>query len=141
MRYGSLTLPSVVRRSQLRFMAALLLMLAVVCSSVAAHDLPMNSIMNAFVKVEPRQIDLVVRVPQDLLRGVPFPAKGSQYDVAASGSAAELALVLLEDTPTQSLAPLDRVRCCLDTFQMGGPQVASAVNALESCDQSTVDCA
>jgi len=96
-RYGSLTLRSVIRRSQLRFMAVLPLMLAVVCSSVAAHDLPMNSIMNAFVKVEPRQIDLVVRVPLDLLRGVPFPAKGSQYDVAASGSAAELALVLLED--------------------------------------------
>ena len=42
---------------------------------VAAHDLPMNSIMNAFVKVEPRQIDLVVRVPQDLPRRRAFPGK------------------------------------------------------------------
>jgi HupE / UreJ protein len=78
-------------------MAALFLTLALVCSSVAAHDLPMNSIMNAFVKVEPRQMDLVVRVPLDLLRGVPFPVKDAQYDVGASEPAAQLALVLLED--------------------------------------------
>jgi hypothetical protein len=68
-----------------------------VCSSAAAHDLPMNSIMNGFVKVQPRQIDLVVRVPLDLLRGVPFPVKDSQYDVTASGPATEIALLLLED--------------------------------------------
>jgi hypothetical protein len=49
------------------------------------------------VKVQPHQVDLVVRVPLDLLRGVPFPVKDSQYDVAASGPAAELALLLLED--------------------------------------------
>src|SRR5437660_4685721 len=77
--------------------AALLLMSAFVCWSVAAHDLPMNSIMNAFVKVEPKQIDLVVRVPLDLLRGVPFPVKDSRYDVVASEPAAQLASLLLED--------------------------------------------
>jgi HupE / UreJ protein len=70
---------------------------ALVCSSVAAHDLPMNSIMNAFVKVEPKQVDLVVRVPLDLLRGVPFPVKDGRYDVTASEPAAQLAQLLLED--------------------------------------------
>src|SRR5947208_2531019 len=85
------------RTNRLLSGAALLLMSAFVCWSVAAHDLPMNSIMNAFVKVEPKQIDLVVRVPLDLLRGVPFPVKDSRYDVAASAPAAELALLLLED--------------------------------------------
>ena len=87
----------IMRKNRLWSMAALFLTLVLVCSSVAAHDLPMNSIMNAFVKVEPRQMDLVVRVPLDLLRGVPFPVKDAQYDVAASEPAAQLALVLLED--------------------------------------------
>jgi HupE / UreJ protein len=83
--------------NRLRSTATPFLMLLLVGSSVAAHDLPMNSIMNAFVKVEPKQVDLVVRVPLDLLRGVPFPVKDSQYDVVGSDSAAQLALLLLED--------------------------------------------
>jgi HupE / UreJ protein len=87
----------IMRKNRRWPVAALLLTLALAGLPVAAHDLPMNSIMNAFVKVEPRQIDLVVRVPLDLLRGVPFPLKGSQYDVAASEPAAQLALLLLED--------------------------------------------
>lgn len=85
------------RRKRLFSIVALLLMSAFVCSSVVAHDLPMNSIMNGFVKLEPQRIDLVVRIPLDLLRGVPFPRTGSQYDVAASEPAAQLALLLLED--------------------------------------------
>jgi hypothetical protein len=88
---------ALMRKNRLLSIAALLLMSAFVCSSVVAHDLPMNSIMNAFVKVEPRQIDLVVRVPLDLLRGVPFPVHDWQYDVTASEPAAQLALLLLED--------------------------------------------
>jgi hypothetical protein len=87
----------VMHNKRLQSIAAFFFTLALVWSSVAAHDLPMNSIMNAFVKVEPRQIDLVVRVPLDLLRGVPFPVKDSRYDVGASGPAAQLALLLLED--------------------------------------------
>jgi len=74
-----------------------MLFVALVSLPSGAHDLPMNSIMNAFVKVERKQVDLVVRVPVDLLRGVPFPVKDAQYDVGASGSATQLALLLLED--------------------------------------------
>ena len=44
-----------------------------------AHDLPLDRIMNGFVKIEPRQADLVVRMPLDLLRGVPFPLAGDHY--------------------------------------------------------------
>ena len=88
---------ALMRKNRLLSIAALLLMSAFVCSSVVAHDLPMNSIMNAFVKEEPKRIELVVRIPLDLLRGVPFPVKDSQYDVAASEPAAQLASTLLED--------------------------------------------
>ena len=57
-----------------------------------AHDLPLDRMMNAFVTIEPRQLDLVVRVPLDLLRGVPFPLAGDHYKVDASRSAVETAL-------------------------------------------------
>jgi hypothetical protein len=57
-----------------------------------AHDLPLDRMMNAFVKVGPRQLDFVVRVPLDLLRGVPFPLAGDHYKVEASRPAVETAL-------------------------------------------------
>jgi hypothetical protein len=57
-----------------------------------AHDLPLDRMMNAFVTIEPRQLDFVVRVPLDLLRGVPFPLAGDHYKVDASRSAIETAL-------------------------------------------------
>jgi hypothetical protein len=57
-----------------------------------AHDLPLDRMMNAFVTIEPRQLDFVVRVPLDLLRGVPFPLAGDHYKVDASRSAVETAL-------------------------------------------------
>jgi len=51
--------------------------------------------MNGFVKIEPHQADFVVRVPLDLLLGVPFPLAGDHYDVAASRPAIETALKAL----------------------------------------------
>jgi hypothetical protein len=66
------------------------------CSPAAADTIPTNTIMNAFVKVEPKRIDLVVRIPLDLLRGgLPFPQKGQHFDLAASEPVIELALQLL----------------------------------------------
>ena len=61
----------------------------------SAHDLPLDRIMSAFVTIEPRQPDFVVRVPLDLLRGVPFPLAGDDYKVPASRSAGEAALKAL----------------------------------------------
>jgi hypothetical protein len=51
--------------------------------------------MNGFVKIEPGQADFVVRVPLDLLRGVPFPLAGDHYKVEASSAAVETALKAL----------------------------------------------
>ena len=42
-------------------------------SPSAAHDLPLNTIVNGFVRLEPTELHLVVRVPLDLLHAVPFP--------------------------------------------------------------------
>jgi len=60
-----------------------------------AHDLPLDRIVNAFVKIDPRQADVVVRVPLDLLPGVPFPLAGDHYKIEASGAAVETALKAL----------------------------------------------
>ena len=57
-----------------------------------AHDLPLDRMMNAFVKIEPQQADLAVRVPLDLVRGVPFPLSGDQYKIEASRAAVDTAL-------------------------------------------------
>jgi hypothetical protein len=60
-----------------------------------AHDLPVDRIMNGFVKIEPRQTDFMVRVPLDLLLGVPFPLAGDHYNIPASRPAVETALKAL----------------------------------------------
>ena len=60
-----------------------------------AHDLPLDRMMNGFVKIEPRQADFAARVPLDLLRGVPFPLAGDHYNIPASRPAAEAALKAL----------------------------------------------
>jgi len=86
-------------RNRVGLIASLALLLVLACSLLAAHDLPVNTIMNAFVKIEPQQAHLVVRVPLDLLRGAPFPvnARTQQYDVAGSGPATQITLRLLAD--------------------------------------------
>ena len=85
-----------------RFRLALVVAVAVApygfnASPGAAHNIPTNTIINAFVKIEPKQADLVVRIPIDLLRGLPFPKHGSEYDLAASEPVTELALQALAD--------------------------------------------
>ncbi|HWE22366.1 MAG TPA: HupE/UreJ family protein, partial [Myxococcales bacterium] len=82
---------------RLRSSAAIAFAVALASSSAAAHDLPANTMMNAFVKVEPRQVHLVVRIPLDLLRAVPFPMRGDQYDLAASGTAIRQGLSALAE--------------------------------------------
>jgi hypothetical protein len=51
--------------------------------------------MNGFVKIESRQADFVVRVPLDLLLGVPFPLAGDHYNIPASRPAVETAIKAL----------------------------------------------
>jgi hypothetical protein len=83
-------------RHWVRLTAVWLLCIFLAPISAKAHDLPLDRMMNAFVKIEPRQADLVIRVPLDLLRAVPFPLEqGGRYNLAASGPAVETALKAL----------------------------------------------
>ena len=56
------------------------------------HDLPLDRTMNAFVRFEAHQADLVIRIPLDLLHEVSFPTVGDHYDTAASAAAIRTAL-------------------------------------------------
>lgn len=82
------------------FRRGLFLLLAVVLFFSAAlfppparaHDIPLRTVVSAFVKMEPHEAHVVIRVPLDLLHAAQFPMNGQVYDLAASGPGSELAL-------------------------------------------------
>ncbi len=90
---------------RVRLAATLPLSLLLMCALAPAHDLPTNTMMNAFVKVEPHEAHLVVRIPLDLLRAegsaveraAPFPLRGDQYDLSAAGPAIQQTLRILSE--------------------------------------------
>jgi hypothetical protein len=105
----------------------------------SAHDLPLDRIMNGFVKIELRQADFVLRVPLDLLRGVPFPLAGDRYKIDSSRAAVETAIKglasalqlwennvrLVPSSATGQLAPLsDR---SFEDYDRAVAQVAEAL--------------
>jgi HupE / UreJ protein len=75
--------------SSLAFIFALVLSVP----TVFAHDIPLQTVVNSFVKIDQNQADLVVRVPLDLLRNITFPLDGNVYDTANSNEAMQQALV------------------------------------------------
>jgi hypothetical protein len=81
---------------------------AVLHFPVWAHDLPLHTVISAFVTIEqnaegatragsPYHLHLVVRVPLDLLRTAQFPLNGNAYDLAAADAASALALQSVAD--------------------------------------------
>jgi hypothetical protein len=72
-----------------------LLCAVLISSGALAHDLPLDRMMNGFVKVDQQQAELVIRVPLDLLGVVQFPLAGGDYDISASGPATQTALEAL----------------------------------------------
>ncbi|MFZ3236518.1 MAG: hypothetical protein WA184_14265, partial [Stellaceae bacterium] len=74
------------------FAAAFLLWWLPGAAPASAHDLPLDRFMNGFVRIEPHQADLVIRVPLDLLRAVSFSVVRGHYDLAASQPAIKTAL-------------------------------------------------
>jgi hypothetical protein len=75
-----------------RFAAACLLSATLASVPACAHDLPLDRFMNGFIRIEPHQADLVMRIPLDLLRAVSFPIVGGHYDLAASQPAIKAAV-------------------------------------------------
>ena len=67
---------------------------------LAAHDLPVNTVVNSFAKVESHTFHLLVRVPLDLLQTVQFPVNDKTLDLTASGPAIARALAGISETIT-----------------------------------------
>ena len=48
----------------------------------SAHEFTLESLVNAFVKLEPSEAQLVMRVPLHVLRAAKFPTTGREIDLA-----------------------------------------------------------
>ena len=81
----------------LRLIAWGLLACAAACAQIVrAHEFKLDAVINAFVKVEPGQAELVIRAPLYLFKQVRFPVTGPQIDVDNSAPAVERALAALQ---------------------------------------------
>jgi hypothetical protein len=56
-------------------------------STADAHEFKLESLINAFVKVEQDELHLVVRLPLHVTKTVRFPARGAEIDLANAGPA------------------------------------------------------
>lgn len=70
-----------------------ILVAAVLVSGAAlAHDVPQKRLMNAFVNASGDRVEMVIRVPLDLMPSVRLPLKGLEIDLDKAGSALQQAL-------------------------------------------------
>ena len=60
-----------------------------------AHEFTMESLINAFVKIDSREAHLVLRVPLHVLKSVKFPVSGREIDLTAADAAIQQALTQL----------------------------------------------
>jgi HupE / UreJ protein len=61
----------------------------------SAHEFTMETLMNAFIKIEQREAHFVVRVPLHVLKSVKFPVSGREIDLTAADAAIQQALTQL----------------------------------------------
>jgi hypothetical protein len=102
-----------------------------------AHEFKLESVMTGFVKIEPREAHVVVRVPFHVLRGIKFPLSGAEIALDKADPAIQQALdlvgkqiALFEDgdrlAPTTAVArlslPSDR---SFDSYRAAVSHVAS----------------
>lgn len=73
-----------------------------------AHEFALESVINAFVKIDPHQAQLVVRIPLHILKPVNVPAVGREVDLVNAGPAIQraLAAVAREITIQENGRPL-----------------------------------
>jgi hydrogenase/urease accessory protein HupE len=80
-----------------RHLAGWLFACAASCAQVAlAHEFKLDAVINAFVKIEPDNAQLVVRVPLYLFKSVRFPVNNIEIDVDKSAPALERALAAIQ---------------------------------------------
>src|SRR5258708_33773778 len=62
---------------------------------VRAHEFKLESVMTGFVKIEPREAHLAVRVPLHVVTGVKFPLSGAEIALDKADPAIHQALDLV----------------------------------------------
>jgi hypothetical protein len=82
---------------------------------VRAHEFKLDAVINAFVKIEPGEAQLVVRAPLYLFKSAKFPVAGAEIDVDKAAPAVERALAAIKQD--------------LTLFEDGRPLVASNATA------------
>lgn len=76
--------------------AASLSFLVAATRGASAHEFKLESLMNGFVKVEPHDLHLVIRVPIHVTKTIRFPTKGIEIDLEKAGPSIERVLQALE---------------------------------------------
>src|SRR5437899_9938921 len=105
---------------------------AAACAQIVrAHEFKLDSVINAFVKIEPSQAQLIVRAPLYLFKSVKFPVTGAEIDVDNSAPAVERALAAIQKdiTPFENDPPL------VASHAMG-PLSLPSDRSVETCEQA-----
>src|SRR5580692_9133220 len=87
--------PQGIRRMRGRSGAIAAMLMCLVLSAAAQplmHDLPQDTVMHAFLRVQGGEAHLLVRVPLDLLHGISWPTNHGEYAVNDSQAAVNQAL-------------------------------------------------
>ena len=61
----------------------------------SAHEFTMESLINAFVKIDSHEAHLIARVPLHILKSIKFPVSGREIDLTAADAAIQQALTQL----------------------------------------------
>jgi hypothetical protein len=80
-----------------RLLAKWVFLCAAACTLVVqAHEFKMDAVINAFVKIEPGEMQLVIRAPLYLFKAAKFPVSGAEIDVDKSAPAIERAVAAIQ---------------------------------------------
>ena len=98
---------------------------------VLAHEFKLDAVVNAFVKIEQGEVQLVVRAPLYLFKQVKFPVTGAEIDVDKATPAVERALAALQ----QDIALFENERLLVASHAMGRLSLPSD-RSFESYEQA-----
>jgi hypothetical protein len=118
---GKILVNSLMRRVTLSLMAALI---AVVPLCAAAHDIPTDVRVSAFVKPDGQRLSLLIRVPLKAMREVDYPRRGAGLLDLARADAA------LRNAATLWIA--DNIELYETDRRLAHPRIVDARVSLES---------
>ena len=86
-------------RLAVRLLACVVAWMAI-ATTVNAHEFKLDAVINAFVKIEPGDAQLVVRAPLYLFKSARFPIRNAEIDTDNAGPALERAIAAFEQSLT-----------------------------------------